>query len=477
MSTEEVKKKAVASKAKAVPKPQELTIDPASALMIERSREMEIETIFDRAQTMKPCNIGVQGTCCKNCSQGPCRLPLPKSGIEGKDTRKGLCGATPQTIAARNFARMVAGGAAAHSDHGRGVAETFLAAARKETKDYRIKDTKKLLEIAPDFGVDITVEGEDGQVLDRDIDEIAVEVGEKALGQWGQQDGEVCTARRAPEARYQLWKKLGVVPRGIDREIVEIMHRTHIGVDQDYENITAQCSRAAIGDGWGGSMIATDLQDVLFGCPYPVKSIANLGVLKEDHVNLVIHGHEPLLSEMIVQAAELPEMVELAKKKGAKGIQLSGICCTANELLMRHGVPLAGNFLQQELAIITGAVDAMVVDVQCIMENIANVAQCFHTKIITTNPRAKIASGETIHIEFDEHTAFEDAKKIVRTAVENFPNREKEVMIPDQKTDLIAGFSYESINYHLGGTFRGSYTPLNDNIINGRIRGIAGVVG
>ena len=477
MSTEDVKKKAVASKAKAVPKPAELTRDTASALMIERSRELEIETIFDRAQTMKPCNIGVQGTCCKNCSQGPCRLPLPKGGIEGEDTRKGLCGATPQTIAARNFARMVAGGAAAHSDHGRGVAETFLAAARKETEDYRIRDTKKLLEIAPDFGVDITVEDENGQVLDRDIDEIAVEVGENALAQWGQQDGEVCTARRAPEARYQLWKKLGVVPRGIDREIVEIMHRTHIGVDQDYENITAQCSRAAIGDGWGGSMIATDLQDVLFGCPYPVKSTANLGVLKEDHVNLVIHGHEPLLSEMIVQAAELPEMVELAKNKGAKGIQLSGICCTANELLMRHGVPLAGNFLQQELAIITGAVDAMVVDVQCIMENIANVAQCFHTKVITTNPRAKIASGETIHIEFDEHTAFEDAKKIVKTAIENFPNREKEIMIPDQTTDLIAGFSYESINYHLGGTFRGSYTPLNDNIINGRIRGIAGVVG
>jgi anaerobic carbon-monoxide dehydrogenase catalytic subunit len=474
---DEVKKKVV-KKEKKAPRPEELALDVASQEMIKRSREMEVETIFDRAQSMKPCNIGAQGTCCKNCAQGPCRLPLPKGGIEGEDTRKGLCGATPQTIAARNFARMVAGGAAAHSDHGRGVAETFLAAARKETDDYHIKDTKKLLEIAPDFGVDITLEGKDGEILDRDIDEIAVEVGETALAQWGQQQGEVCTAKRAPQPRYELWKKLGVVPRGIDREIVEIMHRTHIGVDQHYENIVEQCSRAAIGDGWGGSMIATDLQDVLFGCPYPLKSAANLGVLREDAVNIVIHGHEPLLSEMIVQAAELPEMVELAKKKGAKGgIQLSGICCTANELLMRHGVPLCGDFLQQELAIVTGAVDAMVVDVQCIMENIANVAECFHTKVITTNPRARIASGDTIHIEFDEHTAFEDAKKIVRTGIENFPNREKEVIIPDQKNDLIAGFSYEAINYHLGGTFRASYTPLNDNIINGRIRGIGGVVG
>jgi carbon-monoxide dehydrogenase catalytic subunit len=475
MTMEEVKPKEKVKKS--LPRSQDLSIDYGSTVMIDRARELEIDTIFERAQTMKACNIGAQGTCCKNCSQGPCRLPLPKAGIEGEDTRKGLCGATPQTVAARNFARMVAGGAAAHSDHGRGVAETFLAAARKETEDYKIKDTKKLLEIAPDFGVDITVEGEDGEVLQRDTEEIAVELGERALAQWGQQTGEVCTAKRAPQARYELWKKLGVVPRGIDREIVEIMHRTHIGVDQHYENIVEQCTRAAIGDGWGGSMIATDLQDILFGCPYPVKSSASLGVLKEDHVNLIIHGHEPLLSEMIVQAAELPEMQNLAKEKGAKGIQLSGICCTANEILMRHGVPLAGNFLQQELAIITGAVDAMVVDVQCIMENIANVADCFHTKIITTNPRARIASGHTIHIEFDEHTAFEDAKKIVRTAIENFPNRQKEVMIPDKGVDLVAGFSYEAINYHLGGTFRGSYTPLNDNIINGRIRGIGGVVG
>jgi carbon-monoxide dehydrogenase catalytic subunit len=479
MTKEETKDKPVSSKKdqEKAPTPGDLTVDPATARMIERSRQMEVETIFDRAQSMKACNIGIQGICCKNCAQGPCRLPLPKGGIQGEDQRKGLCGATPETIASRNFARMVAAGAAAHSDHGRGVAETFLAAARKETEDYLIKDTKKLLEIAPDYGVSITVEDDEGRNLDRNIDEIAVEVGEKALGQWGQQQGEVFTVKRAPAPRYELWKKQGVIPRGIDREIVEIMHRTHMGVDQDYENVVMQCTRAALADGWGGSMIATDLQDVLFGCPYPLKSAANLGILKEDHVNIIIHGHEPLLSEMIVQAAELPEMLQLAKDKGAKGIQLGGICCTANEILMRHGVPLAGNYLQQELAIVTGAVEAMVVDVQCIMENVANVAKCFHTKIITTNPRARIASGDTVHIEFDEHTAFEDAKKIVRTAIENFPRREKEVMIPSNSSDLIAGFSYEAINYHLGGTFRGSYAPLNDNIINGRIRGVAGVVG
>ncbi len=477
MASEEAKETLkVVEKEKKKIKPEDKSVDPATIQMLYKAQKDGVETIFDRAETMKPCNIGIQGTCCKMCSQGPCRLPLTKKDLEGKDMRMGLCGATPETIAARNFVRMIAGGAAAHSDHGRGVAEVFLAAARKQTHDYAIKDENKLKEIAGDFDVPITVKV-DGEEKDRDIYDIAVEVGEKALAEWGKQEGEIYYAKRAPKARYDIWKKLDVVPRGIDREIVEIMHRTHMGVDQDYENLMKQGTRAAIADGWGGSMIATDLQDVLFGTPYPIHGEINLGVLKQDQVNIIIHGHEPLLSEMIVVAAQDPEMIQYAATKGAKGITLAGMCCTANEVLMRHGMPIAGNYLQQELAIITGAVEAMVVDVQCIMENIANVASCYHTKIITTNTRAKIKSGDTIHIQFDEHHALEDAKRIVKTAIDNFPNRRAEVLIPNVKEKMVAGFSYEAINYHLGGTFRGSYTPLNDNIINGRIRGIGGVVG
>ncbi len=407
---------------------------------------------------------------------GPCRLPLTKDYDEANDTRKGICGATANTIAARNFIRMIAGGAAAHSDHGRNVAEVFMTAARKETDAYQLKDYKKLMEIAPYFDVATTVE-KNGAVLDRDMDEIAVEIGEKALAEWGKPEGELYYLKRAPKALYDTWKKTGVLPRNIDREIVEIMHRTHMGVDQDYKNLMKQGTRAALADGWGGSMIATDLQDVLFGTPYPLASEANLGVLKDDHVNIVIHGHEPVLSEMIVAMSQKPELVAYAKSKGAKGIQLSGICCTANEILQRHGVPLCGTFLQQELAIITGAVDAMVVDVQCIFQNLANVAKCFHTKLITTHPIAKMEQDNVIHIEFDEHHAIEDAEKIVRMAIDNYENRGADVMIPRQKSPIVAGFGVESIEYHLGGTFRGNYYTLNDNIINGRIRGIGAVVG
>ena len=472
----EEEKSVKAARPKKVADPIAASIDPATQEMLAHAQKLGIETIFDRAVTMRPCNIGIQGTCCKNCSMGPCRLPLPKAGIEGEDTRKGLCGATANTIAARNFIRMIAGGAAAHSDHGRCVAEVFLSAARKESDAYKIKDVNKLLQIAPLLGVDIKVEV-DGEQVDRDTDEIALEVAEKALAEWGKPEGELLYLKRAPEALYEKWKKLGVLPRNIDREIVEIMHRTHMGVDQDYKNLIKQGTRAAIADGWGGSMLATDLQDVLFGTPYPLQSEANLGVMKDDHVNIIVHGHEPVLSEMIVAVAQSKTMHDYAISKGAKGIQLSGICCTANEILQRHGIPSATTFLAQELAIITGACDAMVVDIQCIMQNLANVAKCFHTKLITTHPIAKMEQDNVIHIEFDEHHAIEDAERIVKMAIDNFQNRGAEVMIPKQKAVQIAGFGVESIEYHLGGTFRGTYYTLNDNIINGRIRGVAGVVG
>jgi len=468
--------KAKKAKAPKLADPKMASIDVASQEMIARAQHLGVETVFDRAVKMKPCNIGIQGICCKNCAMGPCRLPLPKGGIEGEDERKGLCGATPNTIAARNFARMVAAGAAAHSDHGRSVAEVFRSAARKETDDYKIKDVARLLDVAPHLGVAITVEV-DGEVKDRDIDEIAVEVADAAMNEWGKPEGELLYAKRAPAPLYEKWKKNGVIPRNIDREIVEIMHRTHMGVDQDYKNLVKQCTRASIADGWGGSMLATDLQDILFGTPYPLQSEANIGIMKEDHVNVIVHGHEPVLSEMIVAASQTKEMLDYAKSKGANGIQLGGICCTANEILQRHGVPPAGNFLQQELVIVTGACDAMVVDIQCIFQNLANVAKCFHTKLITTHPIAKMEQDNVIHIEFDEHHAMEDAKRILKLAIDNFENRATEVIIPKHKATQIAGFGVESIEYHLGGTFRGTYYTLNDNIINGRIRGIAGVVG
>ena len=444
-------------------KHEERSYDPASQKMIKKALDEDIKIVWDRYDAQKPqCGFGELGICCRICNMGPCRIdPF------GEGTEEGVCGASKDTIVARNLVRMIASGAAAHSDHGRDIAHTLLMAAKGEAHDYHLKATDKLARTARAYGIDTK-----GKLTEK----IGEELGEKCLSEFGQQHGELRLIELAPKKRQEIWRKLGIVPRGIDREIVEIMHRTHMGVDNDYKNIINHGMRAALGDGWGGSMIATELSDILFGAPEPIRATVNLGVLKEDYVNIVVHGHEPTLSDVVTEAVKDPELLSLAKKYGAKGINLAGMCCTANEILMRHGIPSAGNFLQQELAILTGAVELMMVDVQCIMPALSSAANCFHTKLVTTSPKCKFPGVE--HIELKEEKALEIAKNIIRLGVENYKKRVKErVSIPKEIKGLVAGFTTENVFRILGGKYRFTVRPLNDAIISGRLRGAAGVVG
>ncbi len=439
------------------------SVDAASQKMIEKAKVDNVEIVWDRYDIMQPqCGFGQLGICCRICNMGPCRIdPF------GEGAQKGVCGANADTIVARNLLRMIATGAAAHSDHGRDIAEALLLASEGKAHDYSISNPDKLREIALIYG--IKVEGR------ADL-ELAREVALRALAEFGQQAEELRFVSRAPEKTQETWRRLGIVPRGIDREVVECLHRTHMGVDNDYKNIILHGLRTALSDGWGGSMIATELSDILLGSPQPIRSKVNLGVLKEDYVNVVVHGHEPTLSEVVVQASQDPELLKLAREKGAQGINIVGMCCTANEILMRKGIHVAGNFLQQELAILTGAVELMMVDVQCIMPALAGLASCFHTELITTSPKAKFP-GVT-HIEFSPQRALEISKSILKRAVDNFDNRNKaRVSIPEETMDLIAGFTAEDIPKIIGGRYRSTWKPVNDGIISGRLRGIAGVVG
>jgi len=435
------------------------SIDPATHEMLARAEELGLETAWDRYEAQLPqCGFGELGVCCRNCNMGPCRISPFEDG-----PKLGVCGATADIIVARNLIRMIAAGAAAHSDHGRDIAHTLLLTAEGKGGGYEIKDEAKLNALAAEYGIE--TEG-------RSKEEISLDLARAVYAEFGKQEGPIQFTRRAPKKRVALWQSLGIDPRGIDREIVEIMHRTHIGVDNDPVNLILQGLKASIADGWGGSMVATELSDVLFGTPTPTRSEVNLGVLKTDQVNIIAHGHEPTLSEMIVAAAQDPDMLTLAEKQGATGINVVGMCCTGNEIIMRHGIPTAGNFLQQELAVITGAVEAIIVDVQCIMPALGALTGCFHTKFISTSPKAKFP-GAT-HIEFHEERAFEIAKEIVRAAVENYPLRKPDmVRIPDEKMECVVGFSVEAIVGALGGTL----DPLLDAIKGGAIKGIGAVVG
>jgi carbon-monoxide dehydrogenase catalytic subunit len=427
--------------------------------MIDLARAEGITTVWDRATAQEPqCGYCALGVSCRNCAMGPCRIdPF------GEGPQLGVCGATADLIVARNLGRAIAAGSSAHSDHGRDILEVFEATARGDVSGYRITDDAKLRRLAEEWNV---VTG------DRPSDEIARDLAEAMYEDFGSRKSELGFVERAPAPRKALWDRLQLTPRGIDRESVEMLHRTHMGVDSDYANVLLHALRTGLADGWGGSMIATELSDVLFGTPQPVMSQVNLGTLKADAVNIALHGHNPLLSDVIVQAAADPELVAAARAVGASGINLVGLCCTGNELLMRKGVPMAGNHLMQELAIMTGALEAMVVDYQCIMPAVTDVARCFHTRVISTADKAKFPGA--LHISFDPQHGLEIGKTIVRQAVEAFPNRNPDrVRIPDGPVPMMAGFSVEAILGALGGTPQ----PLVDAIAAGSIRGAVGVVG
>ena len=438
--------------------------EAATERLLETGKKVGADAWQLRVKNQTPhCKFGEQGICCRICSMGPCRI-TPKAP-------RGICGCDAHGIAGRNFLRFVAGGAATHSDHGREICHTLHTVA--PDGNYKVKDPEKLIRIAKEWGVE--TEG-------KDIYDLAHEMSELALLEYGKPFGVQRWLKRAPEHTQKLWHDAEIEPRAIDREVSTAMHMTHMGNSCKAEALVRQSLRSGMSDGWGGSMCGTEFSDVMFGTPKPVDTEANLGVMKEDMVNIIVHGHDPSLSEMICEYAEDPEMIALAKSLGANGINVAGVCCTSNEVAMRRGVPMAGNFLQQENVVLTGACEAIVVDVQCIFPALGPLSKCFHTKFITTSPIAQMPDSD--FIRFNAETAGENAKRIVRTAVENFVNRKQDlVYIPQMKQKATVGFSTEAIVKVLDGVTNsqvdvtGTTKPLIECITSGVIRGAVAMVG
>ena len=439
-------------------------MEAATASLLENGKKVGADSWQQRVKNQTPhCGFGEAGTCCRICSMGPCRI-TPKSP-------RGICGCDVHGIVGRNFLRFTAGGSATHSDHGREIMHTLHQT--KEGGNYQVKDPEKLIRIAKEWGLE--TEG-------KDIYALAHEVAEIGLLEYGKPFGTQRFLKRAPEHTQELWAKAEIEPRAIDREVATALHMTHMGCSSLPEALIRQALRCGLSDGWGGSMMGTEFSDVMFGTPKPVDTTANIGVMEKDMVNIVVHGHDPSLSEMIVHYANDPEMIALAKSVGAKGINIAGVCCTANEVAMRHGIPMAGNFLTQENVVLTGACEAIVVDVQCIFPALGPLSKCFHTKFITTSPVARMPDSD--FIEFHAENAGENAKAIVKLAVENFKNRDQDrVFIPDMKIEATVGYSVEAIKKCLDGVTNtqvdvtGTTKPLVECVKSGVLRGAVAMVG
>ena len=439
-------------------------MEAATASLLENGKKVGADSWQQRVKNQTPhCGFGEAGTCCRICSMGPCRI-TPKSP-------RGICGCDVHGIVGRNFLRFTAGGSATHSDHGREIMHTLHQT--REGGNYQVKDPEKLIRIAKEWGVE--TEG-------KDIYDLAHEMAEIGLLEYGKPFGVQRFLKRAPEHTQQLWRDAEIEPRAIDREVATALHMTHMGCSSLPEALIRQALRCGLSDGWGGSMMGTEFSDVMFGTPKPVDTTANIGVMEKDMVNIIVHGHDPSLSEMIVHYANDPEMIALAKSVGAKGINIAGVCCTANEVAMRHGIPMAGNFLQQENVVLTGACEAIVVDVQCIFPALGPLSKCFHTKFITTSPIARMPDSD--FIEFHAENAGENAKAIVKLAVENFKNRNQDLVhIPDLKQDATVGYSVEAIKKCLDGVTNtqvdvtGTMKPLVECVKSGVLRGAVAMVG
>ena len=439
-------------------------MEAATAALLENGIKVGADSWQQRAKNQTPhCGFGEAGTCCRICSMGPCRI-TPKAP-------RGICGCDVHGIVGRNYLRFTAGGSATHSDHGREIMHTLYQT--REGGNYQVKDPEKLKRIAKEWGVE--TEG-------KDIYDLAHEIAEIGLLEYGKPFGTQRFLKRAPEHTQKLWNEAGIEPRAIDREVSQSLHMTHMGCSSKPEALIRQSLRAGLSDGWGGSMMGTEFSDVMFGTPKPIDTTANIGVMEKDNVNIIVHGHDPSLSEMIVFYANDPEMIAYAKENGAKGITVAGVCCTSNEVTMRHGIPMAGNFLSQENVVLTGACEAIVVDVQCIFPALGPLSKCFHTKFITTSPIAQIPDSD--FIEFHAESAGENAKAIVKTAIENFKNRRPELVnIPDLKTKARVGYSVEAIKKELDGVCNshvdtyGTTKPLIDCVKAGVLRGAVAMVG
>jgi carbon-monoxide dehydrogenase catalytic subunit len=432
--------------------------------LIDVAREKGVITSFDRLVAQQPqCQFGYKGICCRFCMAGPCRIKAE----EGPGS-KGICGASHWTIVARSVGLMLLTGAASHSEHAHHIAETLLKTAEGHAPDYSIKDPAKLRRLCNMVG--IAVEGKDDLQL-------AKELAEAALKDYSRLKGEgfsTWVQATVTNGRNEKFMTHDIMPSGVYNVISELVTQAHIGMDNDPVNIIFSALRVALAD-YVGMHVGTDLSDVIFGTPQPVVSEANFGVLDPKKVNIALYGHNPVLSDIVCDAAQAMEAE--AKAAGAEGINLVGICCTGNEVLMRRGVPIVTSYASSELAIVTGVMDAMIVDVQCIMPSIRTVAECFHTRIITTSPIAKIPGS--YHIDYQTDKALENAKTALGIAIEAFKLRDpNKAHIPQIKNKVVAGFSLEAL-YEIFASVNpdNPVSVLTDAILAGELKGVALLAG
>lgn len=430
--------------------------DPVTEAMQKRAKELGIRTVWERFKenNARSKDAPFQATC-MTCQQGPC-VDVKISGV---------CGMSKDVVIAKNVVSETTIGASAHVGHARRVGTILKGVGEGTISGYPISDPEKLDSVYKGLGLS-------GAKTDR---EKAIEIAEAILEDISKLKGTPkMLIFKALEERRKVWEEKGILIDGGCPEIMEAMNRIAMGMDHDMENLLLGACRLGLVDAYCGMYPATTVQDILLGTPKVIQIKTNLTVIEPDKINVAVHGHIPFLPDAVVRAANEYN----ADPKNEPKVNVIGLCCTGMEVLMRRGVNFAGDILQQELAIATGAIELMVVDIQCTQPAIVEAAARVHTKIVTTDPMSKIEG--TTYVEFKPEKAEEIGRQFIKMAIDNYVNRDhSKVYVPKHEPhDMIGGFSTEQLVAALDKVKPGDPVgALVDNITNGNIRGVAAVIG
>lgn len=442
-------------------------------------RKQGIETVWDVQEAYDSgmfgfsdrCSFGSNGLCCRNCNLGPCRLGSEELPMHLKfsvpETKRSSCGKTADSMVAGMFLQTVLRGVSSHVGHALHVARMLIEAA-EGTSEIKIKGVDKLFAVAESLKI---------ETKDMETNELAQIVGRKALDDllgFGKGPMDFALAL-APENIDKLVKADLIPQKGAAETIVQGVHSTAQGMMSSAKQLLLSCVKFGVLDVLG-LYISTQLQDILFGTPTPMQSKIGIDVLDKDKVNILVHGHVPLLSEMVVTYADKLEAEAI--DAGAKGINVVGICCTGNEALGRLGIPMTGSTIMQEVVVGTGLVDAVCADVQCVYPSLSKITKALHTRLITTMPELRMDND--IYIELDATNAHVSAEKIVKESIsaykERLPGR---AFLPHAKGhSLVGGFTVEALISVLTKLdAEQPLKPLVDLIANGSVQGVAVLAG
>ncbi len=425
-------------------------------------RSLPLETSHHRVdgQSVK-CGFGLQGVCCRLCSNGPCRV-TPKAP-------KGICGATADVIVSRNFLRAVASGSGCYIHI---VENTALNLKNTALAKGLIKGEKTLERLCGLFGV--TAADKYGKAL---------AVAEMVLADLYKPEYEkmALVKKLAYTPRYANWEKLGILPGGANAEIVKGVVKCSTNLNSDPVDMLLTCLKLGISTGLYGLTLTNLLNDVMLGEPEIRLAPVGLGVIDPDYINIMITGHQHSCFSYLQDRLTDPDVTAKAVAAGAKGFRLVGCTCVGQDLQLRGAhyeevfVGHAGNNYTSEAVLATGAIDAVLSEFNCTLPGIEPICEALNIKQICLDDVAKKSNAEYMPFIFESRES--DSGRIIDAVIASYRARRGEValnLLPEHgNQDTLTGVSEVSLKDFLGGNWK----PLIDLIVSGEIKGVAGVVG